>query len=352
MSRTTKTILWLLVAAVALAVLLVPRLDSRRGEVVATAPAAEALEVETRVVEPRRLVERFATVGTIRADERVEIRSEVVGVLEEVRFREGAKVVKGQLLAQIDADQFEAERDRAHHRVELARLNEARQQDLLDQGLTSQEEYDLALGQLNVLQAELRLADARLEKTEVRAPFSGVIGLRSVSPGAALTTQTPIAVLQKIDTVKIEFSVPEIHAARVRTGEMVSFRVKGAAREYEGEIYAVEPNVDSETRSLRARARCLNPDGELLPGAFADVELAVNETENALTVPSIAVIPELGSKKLFVLEDGRAVPRLVETGIRTDTEVEITRGLDPSDRVIVSAIQQLRSGLPVRERIP
>ena len=350
MSKTTQTILWLAVAAAALAALLVPRLGSAPVDGVATVEPEEALEVETLVVEPRLLVERFSTVGTIRADEQVEIRVEVSGILEEVRFREGSRVGKGQLLARIDDDQFVAERDRAPHRVELAVLSEARQQDLLGQGLTSQEEYDLALGQLNVLRAELRLAEARLEKTQIRAPFRGVIGLRSVSPGAALTPQTRIATLQKIDPVKIEFSVPESRAGRVRQGETVRFRVKGSERQYEGEIYAVEPNVDRETRSLRARARCPNPDGQLLPGAFADVELAINEIEDALTVPSLAVIPELGSKKLFVVEDGRAVPRLVETGVRTETEVQITRGLEPRDHVIVSAIQQLHSGLPVTEK--
>jgi membrane fusion protein (multidrug efflux system) len=136
----------------------------------------------------------------------------------------------------------------------------------------------------------------------------------------------------------------------VRVGETITFRVKGTDRDHTGQIYALEPNVDSETRSLKARARCANPDGELLPGAFADVELAINEIEDALTVPAMAIIPELGSKKVFVAEDGKAVPRLVETGVRTDTEVQIIRGLEAGDRVIVSAIQQLNSGLPVREK--
>ena len=352
MSKTTKTVVYLAVAALALGLLLVPRLNSSRGETAAPAKAAEPLAVETLVVSPRRLVERFATVGSIRADERVDIQSEISGILQGIHFEEGARVGRGQLLATIVDDQFVAERDRARYRVELARLGEARQQDLLDQGLTSQQEYDLALGQLNVLEAELRLASARLDKTEIRAPFAGVIGLRSVSRGAAITPQTRITTLQKMDTVKVEFSVPEVHAGRIAPGETVRFRIKGADRVFEGEIYAVEPTVDRETRSLLARARCPNPDGKLLPGAFADVTLAVNEVDNALTVPAMAVIPELGSKKLFVVEDGRAVPRLVETGIRTESEVEITRGLEPGDHVIVSAIQQLASGLPVAERSP
>jgi membrane fusion protein (multidrug efflux system) len=351
-SKTTKSILWLAAALVAAGALLLPRLDFPAASEAGAAPAAEPLEVETLVMTPHRLVERFATVGTIRADEQIELRSEISGVLREIRFSEGSAVARGQLLVQIDDAEFVAERDRARHLLELARLREARQQDLLAQGLTSQEEYDLALSRLNVLHAELRLAEAELEKTQIRAPFGGVIGLRSVSRGAALTPQMPIARLQKIDTVKIEFSVPEGQAGRVRVGETITFRVKGTERDQTAEIYALEPSVDSETRSLRARARCANSDGALRPGAFADVELAINAVEDALTVPAIAIIPELGSKKVFVAEQGKAAPRLVETGVRTDTEVQITRGLEAGDRVIVSAIQRLSSGQPVREAGP
>jgi len=350
-SKATKSLLWLGAALVAVAALLVPRLDSSSGNGESDlAESAEILEVETLVVTPHRVTERFATVGTIRADEHVEIRSEIAGILAEIHFQEGSRVVSGQLLVQIADGEFVAERDRARYRVELARLREERQQDLVTQGLTSQDDYDLALNQLNVLEAELRLAETQLEKTKIRAPFAGVIGLRSVSRGAALAPQTRIATLQKIDTVKVEFTVPEGYAGRVRLGERVRFRVKGSSRDHEGEIYAFEPNVDRETRSLRARARSANPDGRLLPGAFADVELAIREIENALTVPAMAIIPELGSKKVFVMEDGRATPRLVETGVRTDTEVQIVRGLVAADKVIVSAIQRLSSGLPVREK--
>ena len=351
MSKATKSLLWIGVALLALAALLVPRLDSS-GSLDGPEPAAtaEVLQVETFEVTPHRLVERFATVGTIRADEQVEIRSEIAGILEKIHFEEGSRVAAGQLLVQIADGEFLADRDRARYRVELARLREVRQQDLFHQGLTSQDDYDLALNQVNVLEAELRLAEAQLEKTKIRAPFAGVIGLRSVSRGAALASQTRITTLQKIDTVKVDFTVPESYAHSVQLGETVRFRVKGSTSEHEGEIYAFEPNVDRETRSLRARARSSNADGDLLPGAFADVELAIREIEDALTVPAMAIIPELGSKKVFVLEDSKAVPRLVETGVRTDTEVQITRGLVASDKVIISAIQRLRSGLPVEEK--
>ena len=353
MSKTTKSFIWLGIAILTVGVLLFSRIESPgRNSGPQIGPAAEILEVETLLVTPHRLVEHMATVGTIRADEQISIRSEISGILEEIHFIEGSQVDRNQLLVQIEDSELVAARDRSRHRVELAHLREQRQRDLLAQGLTSQENYDLALSQFSVLQAELRLAELQLEKTQIRAPFRGIVGLRSVSRGAALTPQTQIATLQKIDMVKVEFAVPETYASQVHVGDTVSFRVKGSSRDYQGQIYAYEPNVDRETRSLRARARCANTDGELLPGTFADVELAVREIKDALTVPALAVIPEMGSKKIFVLEEGHAVPRLVETGVRTESEVQITRGLAPNERVIVSAIQQLSSGLPVRERAP
>jgi membrane fusion protein (multidrug efflux system) len=145
----------------------------------------------------------------------------------------------------------------------------------------------------------------------------------------------------------MEFTVPEAYIGLVQPGDRVRFRVKGSAEAREAEVYAIEPSVDRETRSLRLRALSANSDGRLLPGSFADVSLAVREVADALAVPSIAVVPELGGKKVFVVEGERAEPRMVETGIRTATEVEVTRGLEAGDRVIVSGLQQLRAGLLV-----
>ncbi len=351
MSTATKRLIWLGVAAAAVAALLLPRLaPSSRAPETPAAAGPEALAVETRLLAPGPIEERLATTGTILADEEVVIRSEIAGILEEVRFREGVRVGAGQLLVRLDDAQLAAERDRARHRLELARLSETREKDLLAQGLLSQDDYDRTLSQLRVLEAELRLAEAQLEKTEIRAPFAGRIGLRRISPGAAISPDTRITTLQALDTVKVEFTFPERYAALVRLGETIRFRVKGSEGSFAGTIYAIEPAVDRETRSLTARARSSNPAGRLLPGAFADVELAVREIDDALTVPAIAVIPELGGKKVFVVEDGRAQPRIVETGIRTETEVQIVRGLAAGDEVIVSGIQRLATGRPVAAR--
>lgn len=339
------------------AVLLAPRLLSNagqrqdgvdRGDPGVDAPAVtQALRVTVERTVPEELVERLSTTGTVRANEQVEIVSEIAGKVERILFEEGRPVAAGQRLLVIDDSELRAARERAAFRLELAERRETRQAELLQEGVISQDDYDLALNQLNVLRAELRVIDAQLVKTEIRAPFAGVIGLRQVSPGSYLSPQTRIATLQDLDAVKLDFSVPEKYAARMRPGNEVAFFVKGSESEFRGVIYAVEPSVDADTRSLLVRARCANPGRLLIPGAFADVRLVVERLADALTVPAIAVIPELGGKKVFVYEDGRARPRQVTTGIRTDERVQVVSGLEPGELVITSAIQQLRPELEV-----
>lgn len=335
----------LLVAAIAL-----PRLRSERPTPEAAVPAVAdtpPLVVEVVRLAPRPLAERLSTTGTIRANEEVDLVSETAGIIEAIRFDEGAPVEKGDILIQIDDAELQAQRDRVIHRLHLAEIREQRQNELRKQGVASEQDYDLAVSELNVLRAELRVIEAQIDQTTIRAPFSGIVGLRFASEGSFVTPQTRIAALQDLDPVKVDFRVPETYAGRIRTGSRVDFRVKGSPRERQATIYAIEPRVDPETRSLLIRARAPNPGGVLLPGAFADVTLSVGEVPDALVVPSIAVIPELGGRKVFVVEEGHAQPRSVETGIRTESEVQILSGLEAGDEVIVSAIQRLRPDLPV-----
>jgi membrane fusion protein (multidrug efflux system) len=345
------------VLALAVAAVAVPRLLSRRSSDSAGAPPAEAtpaavprLPVLVHTVREAPLVERLATNGTLRANEQVELTSEIAGQVAAVRFDEGGEVTAGAVLVELDDSELRAQRERASHRVDLARRREARQRQLLDDGLISDQEYDTARTELEVLQAELALVTAQLEKTTIRAPFGGVVGLRYVSPGAYVTPQTRIASLQDLDPMKVDFTVPERYADRIRVGQRVELSVAGSELSYAAEVYAVEPAVDATTRSLIVRARLANPDGRLRPGAFADVSVVVAEVPRALSVPSIAIIPELGGKKVFVVEDDVAVARPVETGIRTDVAVEVTSGVAAGDRVIVSGLERVKSGDPVEAR--
>jgi membrane fusion protein (multidrug efflux system) len=337
-----------LAALAILAALAAPKLlELGRSSAPAVSTSNQTIRVTTHRVEPSLLTERLATTGTVRANEEVEIVSEISGKISSIHFKEGSRVAAGQLLLKIDDSELVAERQRALYRVELAERDEARQKQLLDDGVISRETYDVALGELNVLRAELQLIEAQLVKTEIRAPFSGVIGLRWVSPGSYLSSQTRIASLNDLDPVKLDFTVPEKYSALMQVGDSISFAVEGFERTFPGSIYAVEPSIDAATRSLRVRARCPNSDGALVPGAFANVDLVLRSVPDALTVPSIAVIPELGGKKVFVYEDGTAQPRSVETGIRSDTAVQITSGLAEGDIVIVSGLLQMRPGLEV-----
>jgi membrane fusion protein (multidrug efflux system) len=339
-----------IVAAIAiLAVLAAPKLlEFRRASTpAATASSETILRVKVHRVAPGRLTERLVTTGTVRANEYVDIVSEISGKISAIYFEEGSRVAAGELLLKIDDSELLAERQRAIYRVELAERAEARQQELLEEGVISRENYDVALGELNVLRAELQLIEAQLLKTEIRAPFGGVIGLRWVSPGSYLSSQTRIASLHDLDPVKLDFTVPEKYSALLRTGDEIAFAVEGSDRHFPGKIYAVEPSVDAATRSLRVRARCPNSDGALVPGSFANVDLVLRSIPDALTVPSIAVIPELGGKKVFVYDDGTAQPRPVETGIRSENTVQITDGLAEGDLVIITGILQLQPGLKV-----
>jgi membrane fusion protein (multidrug efflux system) len=350
MAKIPPVFHWVSIAAVLAAGLLLPRwLKSRSDE---TAPQ-DSTQIEIRVpvrvetLAPARLEERLNATGTVMANERVEIVSEIAGKVDTIAFKEGAPVSSGAVLVRLDTSTLEAERDRARFRHERLQRQEARQRKLMEDGLLSQEEYDYTVGELNVLSAELQLRKALLDKATIRAPFQGVVGLRAVSLGDYVSSDTRVTTLQDIDPVKVEFSVPEAYARELVAGNTIRFRVQGVDEPFEGTIYALEPSIDPATRSLTLRARAANPDGFLLPGAFTEVELAVRQVEDALSVPSLAIVPDLGGKKVYVLEEGRAEPRVVETGIRTEARVQITQGLAPGERVIVSNIPRLAPGIEV-----
>lgn len=306
-----------------------------------------AVRVSAVAVRAQPLSELLSTSGTLLANEYVVITSETNGKVREIHFQEGRRVAAGDLLVKIDDLDLQTQLERARFRVELAAQREEQQRKLRDEGILSQEEYERQLSEKNVLESEQRLIEGQLKKTEIRAPFSGTLGLRDVSLGAFVSPQTRLTTLQDIEPIKLDFSLPEKYTGLVRVGQEVTFRLKGDDTARRARIFAIEPSVDAETRSLRLRATSPNPGGTLLPGAFADVEVAVNEKARALVVPSIAIVPELAGKKVFVVVDGKAEPRVVETGIRTDELIEITSGLAEGEQVITSGLLQIKPGAPV-----
>lgn len=312
-----------------------------------TAGADSPLLVTTFVVRPAPYAESVVSTGTLRADEGVELQAETNGKISAIHFSEGTPVRAGDLLVQLNDADLRATHERARYRKELAVLREQRIARLLREGVARREEYDTALNELNVQNAEMELIEAQLAKTEIRAPFDGVVGLRYVSVGAFVNANARIATLQKLQRLKIDFAVPEKYAGRLEPGNAIRFTVAGGGRQFPGEVYAIDPRIDTATRTLLVRATCPNEGGRLLPGAFANVEITLARDERALLVPSVAVVPGLQETNVFVLADGKVERRAVSTGARTATSVQILSGLSPGDIVITSGLQQLRVGLQV-----
>lgn len=289
----------------------------------------------------------FAT-GSVTANEEVQLRPETSGRITSLLLQEGGFVRRGDILIIINDADLQAQLLRTQLQLELAQLREQRQQSLLENRAIAQEDYDVALNQFNTVRAEIDLIQAQIEKTRIRAPFNGRIGLRNVSLGAFISPNEIVATLQDYSQVKIDFSIPERHAGLVATGDQITFQRQGSDQTYTGTVMAIEPRIDLETRTLRIRATAPNSDGRIIPGAFAEIQYELRAIDNALMVPSEAVIPELGGHSLFVTEAGIARRRSVQTGIRTETMVQIIDGIAPGDTVLTTGMLQLRDGMPVR----
>lgn len=345
-----KRILIILGVLVVLALLAIPKLRSMGGEAASPANSGNqnALSVDVHLVEPQLFENKIYSTGTLLANEEVDIRSEISGKIVELYLEEGQQVEEGELLLKINDSELQAQLQQAEYRLNLAEVREERQKQLLERGGISQEQYDATLNELNVLESQVDLIQAQIDKTEIYAPFDGVVGLRYVSNGSYISPTSEIANLQSINPVKVEFSIPERYAGIVKEGNRVIFSVQGQDQDFEAEIYAVEPRINTQTRTLKMRALAQNPDGRLLPGAFANIELVLEEINDALMIPAISVIPELQGQKVFVLENGVVQEQPVRTGIRTDRYVQITDGLAPGDTVLTTGLLQVRNGSNVK----
>lgn len=302
-------------------------------------------------VRPSGFSNSLSVTGSIDANEKVDIRSEVSGVVRSISFQEGGRVQKGQPLLKIDDSELRAQLSQALTRENLAAGTENRAKQLLEKEAISQEEFDIALADLRSLKAQTQLIRAQIGKTTVNAPFSGTIGLRSISEGEYVTPTTIVATLVNTNPVKITFSVPEKYSNQIKNNSKIAFTLSGSNKKYAATVYAIEPQVEAATRTLQLRARAANDDGLLIPGSFANITLPLNTIDDALLVPSEAIIPIQNGKKVFVSANGKAKEVMVETSSRTEKEVLITSGLKAGDTVLTTGIMTLKEGSPVKVRI-
>jgi membrane fusion protein (multidrug efflux system) len=348
-----KTLITVGTIIVVIFLLALPKLGifkkEQAGQSAAGMPANRAgkLSVDALVIKPQPLDNKLNITGSVLPNESLEIRSEVSGKITAIYFKEGKRVKKGDLLLQTNDDEIEAQLEKQRYNRKLNEDNEFRQRKLLEKDAISQEEYDNALNRLNTTVADIRLLETQLEKTRIRAPFDGVIGLRFVSEGAYISPTTSIATLYNISPAKIEFAIPGRYSPQVAPGKKIRFTIESDLNIYEGEVYAIEPRIDPDTRTLKIRALADNRFGKLLPGQFVKVELILESISNAILVPTEAVIPEQAGKKVYVIEKGKAKEVFIETGIRTANSLEVLSGLKAGDTLLTTGILQLRPGLEV-----
>ncbi len=289
----------------------------------------------------------YTTTGSLLANEEIELRNEVPGRITGIFFSEGSWVSKGDLLVKIYDQDLQAQLKKTESQLELARDEEKRKKSLFDQQLASREEYDISLNKLKVLEADKDLIRAQISKTEITAPFGGRIGLRSVSPGAFISANTMIATLQQTDPVKIEFMIPDRYHAMLKTGTRIRFRLSDDSTDYPAEVYAFDSKVDPSTRSLKVRARRSNSHFLLKPGTLAKIDITLENIPKAIMIPANALVPELNGQKIFLFSGGTVTSRPVQTGLRTETEIQITGGLHPADTIITTGLLQIREGSKV-----
>lgn len=347
--KKTVTIVIILVVLGALAYPKVKPLFSSSGEEQAAGnPVSNSLlEVEAVEVGYETIEDEIYSSGTIQANEVVELSAEASGIITDIYFEEGREVNEGDLLLKINDSELQAQKQRAEFRLNLAEQREDRQRRLLDRGGISQEDYDATLNEVNVLRSEIELINAQIDKTEIRAPFSGIVGLKYVSVGSYIGPNTRIASLQEVDPIKIDFSVPERYISRVTVEDKINFTVQGVDSTFTGEVYAIEPRINTETRTLQIRAISENSGNLLYPGAFANITLILDEIDDALMVPTISIIPALNSQKVFVVRDGVVSEQTIRSGIRTSEKVQVIEGIQQGDVVLTTGLLQVRPGMEV-----
>ncbi|WP_373089674.1 efflux RND transporter periplasmic adaptor subunit [Sneathiella sp.] len=313
----------------------------------AAAPAEteRTVVVEASPVTVDTVIDDIRAVGTLQANEAVIISSEIAGRIDKIRFKESENVAAGDVLVELDSDILRAELVKVNSDLTLAKANLDRAMKLAKQGTGTLRARDEAVAANQAEQANLSLARARLDKATIKAPFSGVVGLRSVSIGAYVTPGDQLVELADIDPIKVDFRVPELSLSSLRSGQAIRVSVDAVpGRTFEGKIYVVDPIVDANGRAIRLRARIDNPDHILFPGLFARVQIVVERRDDSVLVPESAIFARDRKRYVYQIIKNRAVLTEIELGQRRSGQAEITKGLNPDSIVITAGHQQVRDG--------
>lgn len=357
MKKQTKIILIISIVLVLAVIFIYPRWDqfmgksdkvAASGQPLGTQGSGQPIPVNVVEIRPERLENSLSVTGSVIANESVDLRSEITGLVKKISFDEGQFVKKGTPLLYLNDDELDAQYQRLDFTKKLFESQESRQKQLLAKEAISQEEYDIVLNQFNTNLSDIKLVEAQLNKTVIRAPFDGVLGLRMISEGSVIGSSDVIVNIVNIDPIKIEFSIPERYSNQVKIGSKIIFSNESEGVDVEGTVFAIAPNIDTGTRTLKIRAQSSNKERKFLPGMFVRIKYILGVEENALMVPAESVIPELAGYKVFVVnQESKIEERKVAIGTRTESFVQIIDGLIEGDLVLSTGVLQVRTGMPV-----
>ena len=282
--------------------------------------------------------------GTVLSNELVELHPEISGRLVYLNVPDGGMVSEGAVLAKINDADLQAQKEQFKIQLDLANKTEKRLKDLLKVNGVNQADYDAALSQVNTIEANIKVLDAQLDKTVIRAAFSGRLGLRQVSQGAYVTPQTLIGTLQQTNKVKIDFTVPETYTSLVQKGNKVRIQSNESDKTLTATITAIEPQINSVTRNIKVRAFLIG--GSLLPGAF--VKVLLDQTRKVIVIPTNSIIPDAFINQVVVIQKNKAVFKNVEIGLKNANQVELTKGVQVGDSVVISGMLFVRPNSTVK----
>ena len=309
------------------------------------------LKVEGYIVQTKPVSEQLQIPGTLVAEDETQIHPEVTGRITGLYIKEGAYVSKGALLAKLyDAD-LQAQKRKLQVQLQIQEQTANRHKQLLNIGGISKEDYENTVLTASSTRADLDVIQTSIQKTEVRAPFSGKLGLKMVSPGAYVTTASVITSIQKTNALRIDFDVPEKYAVQMKKGDIINFQTDATGKKaYSAVVYATESGITEATRTLTIRARVTGDASGLIPGGFVKVNLVFNSNPNALMVPTQAIIPQARTKQVILYKNGEAIFNNVTTGVRDSANVEILSGVEKGDTIITTGLMSLKPNMKVSIR--
>jgi membrane fusion protein, multidrug efflux system len=294
------------------------------------------------IVKTKLLLDNIEIPGTLVSNEATEIHPEVAGRITGIYFKEGSFINKGALLVKLNDADLQAQKRKLLVQLQVAKQNENRSGQLLNIQGISRQDYEAVALQVTNVNADLAVVQTQIEKTNIRAPFSGKLGLRMVSVGAYVSPTSVISSISQPNQLKLDFTVPERYINQISNGKVVNFKVDGSDRTYAARVMATESNVTQDTRTLQVRAAVQGTTAGLVPGNFATVRLNFEPDPNAIVIPSQAIIPQARGKKVYVYDDGKAKFVDVTTGIRDSANVQITEGLKVGDTVLITGLLALK----------